>query len=121
MMMVGKARGHGDLFDLFSVGARNTDPETSHLAAARNPHSRTIDREKVLAAHADNPDGLTDFELAEIVDRQQTSAGKRRGELRDAGLIEETDMRRAAPSGSLAIVWRITASGVETLEQWRMV
>jgi len=43
--------------------------------------------------------------------RQQTSAGKRRGELRDAGYIEDGLMRRPAPSGSMAIVWCITAKG----------
>jgi hypothetical protein len=46
--------------------------------------------------HDANPDGLTDFELGAMVGRQQTSAGKRRGELRDLGYIEETALRRQA-------------------------
>lgn len=93
--------------DLLGPGARNSDPETSHRAAARDPDRKMRDRTAVLRAHYEHPDGLTDFELAEIVGRQQTSAGKRRGELRDMGLIEATELRRPAPSGSPAIVWRI--------------
>jgi hypothetical protein len=43
--------------------------------------------------------------------RQQTSVGKRRGELRDLGLIEDSNTARPAPSGALAIVWRLTEAG----------
>lgn len=102
-----------DLFNYQPVAARNTDPETSHQAAARSPNIKAKDRRSVLMAHAENPDGLTDFELAAIVNRQQTSAGKRRGELRDLGLIAMTELRRPAPSGSPSIVWRITDTGIK--------
>lgn len=91
--------------------ARRTDPETSHAAAARIKPIAGTDRERVLRAHARCPEGLSDYELADILERQQNSVGKRRTELRDAGLIEATDMRRLAPSGSKAIVWRITERG----------
>ena len=107
-----------DLFDAsdpFSPGGpgvRITDPETSWLAAYKTPWLRAHDRWNVLLAHVARPTGLTDFELGDIVGRQQTSAGKRRGELRDKGLIEATDLRRSAPSGSSAIVWRITTAGL---------
>lgn len=70
------------------MSARNTDPATSHLAAAANALIRAHDQREALLTHARHPTGLTDFELATIMRRQQTSAGKRRGELRDAGLIE---------------------------------
>lgn len=93
-------------------GARNSDPETSHAAANRATISSAIDRGKVLAVHASHPEGLTDFELATIMGRQQTSVGKRRGELRDLGLIEASESTRPAPSGSSAIVWRITSEGL---------
>ena len=83
---------------------RNTDPDTSHMAAAPD---RASDRIRVLEALKDAADnGLTDFELGVIVGRQQTSAGKRRGELRDLGFVYDSGLRRPAPSGSLAIVWR---------------
>lgn len=92
-------------------GARASDPTTSHDAFKRP--GRAVDRLKVLMVHAKHArDGLTDFELAELVRRQQTSAGKRRGELRDKGLIQETAHRRPAPSGTLAIVWKITPDGM---------
>lgn len=98
--------------DLFAPAARNTDPETSHAAASEHPDIRDNDRRLVLITHAAHPNGLTDFELAALLRRQQTSLGKRRGELRDMGLIEQTELRRPAPSGSSAIVWRITATGM---------
>lgn len=92
---------------------RPTDPDTSHAAAARKPSRRLIDRQACLVIHASHPAGLTDFELAVMMNRQQTSAGKRRGELRDAGYIEDSLIRRPAPSGSNAIVWRVTEAGRE--------
>jgi hypothetical protein len=74
---------------------------------------RNTDRRKALAALvAAGDDGLTDFELAARLSRQQTSSGKRRGELRDLGLVADTGRRRPAPSGSAAIVWAITPLGL---------
>jgi len=85
---------------------RRTDPDTSHEAALERAAEKRRDRDRVLAAiRAAQADGLTDYELADRVDRQQNSAGKRRGELRDAGLVRDSGRRRAAPSGSRAIVW----------------
>jgi hypothetical protein len=109
-----------DLVDFMArqaPAARATDPETSAQAADAHPWIRRVDRLAVLIAHANHPNGLTDFELADIVKRQQTSAGKRRGELRDLGMIEQTDERRAAPSGSMAIVWKITDIGREFVRE----
>jgi hypothetical protein len=83
---------------------RVTDPDTSHDAAALD---RARDRDRAYAALARAPEGLTDFELGAAIGRQQTSAGKRRGELRDAGLVVDSGERRPAPSGSRAIVWRL--------------
>jgi hypothetical protein len=87
--------------------ARLFDPETSHLAA--QDASRTADtvRARCLAALREaGTDGLTDFELAEKVGRQQTSAGVRRCELVKVGLVEWSGQTRPAPSGSQARVWR---------------
>lgn len=97
--------------DKFVGGYRNTDPETSVDAALRDLGRKATDRVLALAVHYANPRGLTDFELGDRMGRQQTSAGKRRGELRDLGLIEQTELRRLAPSGSPAIVWVITELG----------
>ena len=104
--------------DLFSgPGARRSDPDTSHLAADRYPKLRSTDRREALFVHARNRDGLTDFELGDLIGRQQTSAGKRRGELRDMGLIAATEERRPAPSGSPTIVWKITLEGVKVASE----
>jgi len=88
-------------------GARRSDPDTSQAAASANQSQRARDRDEVLRIHRLHPAGLTDFELAEIMGRAQTSVGKRRGELRDSGLIANSGQRRPAPSGSTAIVWRV--------------
>jgi hypothetical protein len=113
--------GMKDLFGdtLFGPGARLTDPDTSHKAANEHQLIRRRDRAAVLHVHAAHPRGLTDFELADIMNRQQTSVGKRRGELRDMNMIIETPERRAAPSGSSAIVWQITEYGVAMARQLR--
>lgn len=91
--------------DLWSM-ARSTDPDTSWAAAADALVNADTDRARVLEMHRAHPEGLTDFELAELMGRQQTSVGKRRGELRDRGLIEHAGFKRAAPSGSMSIVWK---------------
>ncbi len=66
---------------------RRDDHPTS-IDASRIP--RNTDRALVLEAHQQHPSGLTDFELAALLGRQQTSVGKRRGELVNAGLIIAT-------------------------------
>jgi hypothetical protein len=96
---------------LFAPTSRMADPDTARAAGNAHPSLRANDRHAALLAHAANPAGLSDFELADIMGRQQTSAGKRRGELRDLGFIEDSGLRRDSPSGSSAIVWRITSLG----------
>lgn len=91
--------------------ARASDPETSHTAAARASVRAATDRALVLRIHQQWTAGLTDFELAEIAGRQQTSLGVRRGDLRKAGLIRDSGLKRPAPSGSPATVWIITDEG----------
>jgi hypothetical protein len=86
--------------------ARRTDPATSWSAASDAGVNASTHRGRALAALRAAPDGLTDFELADLLGVQQTSIGKRRGELRDAGLVVDSGTRRPAPSGSAAIVWR---------------
>lgn len=88
-------------------GVRRSDPETSRAAAIGvNPTDRTI----AYNIHRAHPDGLTDDQLAELMGRRPTSAGKRRLELVEAGLIEATAERRPTRTGSSAIVWRAVAS-----------
>lgn len=88
---------------------RVNDPDT-----CQEPSDTRMSKGRLaaLTAHHAHPAGLTDFELADLVGSQQTSAGKRRGELVEAGLIVATTDRRPAPSGKPVIVWRITPLGV---------
>ena len=95
--------------------SRNSDPETCHIAAAsaalRASHGR------LRALRQLSYGARTDFELAAATGVIQSSIGKRRGELRDAGFVEAaigTDgktEKRPSDSGSPAIVWRITDKG----------
>ena len=96
--------------------ARHTDPDTSWDAAADALCNADTHRARVLATLRAHPGGLTDFELAELLGLQQTSAGKRRGELRDLGYVENSGRKRPAPSGSMSIVWRATGTNIEIEE-----
>lgn len=111
-------------FDWTAV--RSTDPETSRLAAIYTFPNVGRDRARVLVAlAAAGAAGLTDFELERETGIKQTSCGKRRGELRDDGLVQALStpdgehpcgrrpVRRLAPSGTPAQVWAVTPAGVE--------
>lgn len=89
--------------------ARATDPSTSHEAAKTATSNAAKGRQIALVLLTLNPSGLTDFELAKLSGWQQTSIGKRRGELRDAGQVIDSGERRPAPSGAAAIVWKIAS------------
>jgi len=99
---------------------RRTDPDTSRMAAyLANVTAGTL-RAKCLLALADaGDDGLTDFELGHWVGRQQTSAGKRRGELVALGLVVKTTEKRPTPSRAFAAVWRITEAGRARAQELR--
>jgi len=112
---------------------------TLEYALAHQPMTRTRDRSTSITAAAsvrvtesqmlalrtlsENPNGLTDFELADLTHRQQTSIGKRRVDLYHVGLVDAaTDeqgnlLKRPAPSGSPATVWRITPAGLTYLNE----
>jgi hypothetical protein len=105
--------------------ARGTDPVTSHQAAGVAARGAAGDRLVVLRLLGAHPAGLTDFELAGLAPRdargrarQQTSLGKRRGELVHQGLVAAApgpDNWRAATTGAKAMVWRITRTGRDVL------
>ena len=115
-----------EAFNFDEPAARPTDPDTSHGAAVialhRSAGNRRIALAELVRAGAE---GLTDFELAARTNIAQTSIGKRRGELRDAGLVTALmtpcvehpsgwrPVTRSAPSGTPARVWVITDLGIE--------
>lgn len=96
---------------------RATDPETSRQAARRAARGMSAGQLAALRALAAHPDGLTDFELAAITGRQQTSIGCRRKDVCRAGLAESTGNTRPSPTGSPATVWRITAAGLDYMRR----
>lgn len=88
------------------------DPETARQAARDAAKRAPILRERALVElAAAGDDGLTDWELSLSLDVLRTTAGKRRGDLVAADLVEQTSDRRPTDTGSLAVVWRITESG----------
>jgi len=102
-------------------GSRNSDPSTSHDAANHAAKWAHKGRLEVLILLYEKP--MTDHELAARTGHPQTSSGKRRGECRDAGYVEVAldgrgeEVKRATPTGSMALVWQLTAAGRAFFEQ----
>ena len=90
--------------------ARLTDPVTSHEAARSVAPRAGTDRAKVLQTLLDAGQPITDFKLAELLGRAQTSVGVRRGELTRQGLVEAAGIG-TSPSQSKCITWRLTVEG----------
>lgn len=122
-----------DLFAAFGVGvdppdprgmARTSDPDTSKGAAIVSLFNLKDNRRLALMAlYAAGDYGATDFELQAATGVGQTSIGKRRGELRDAGLVrracDENGKGLSRPStttGTASGVWCLTAAGVIAAE-----
>lgn len=84
---------------------RRTDPDTSRLAAnaasSRSPTQRTQVWQALLELG-----NATDYELSRHLSILRSSAAKRRQELTDVGLVEDTGLRRPTDTDSPAIVWR---------------
>ncbi len=93
--------------------ARNTDPDTSHGAAASMRGVAGMQRKRImqfLAQHnpADYNAGEIDVELGWPV----STAGRRMGELRRAGLVCKIEKRGTPVGGRLAYTYVITHEGV---------
>ena len=87
---------------------RPTDPDTSHRAASTASRRGPNQRLRVWQA-LQTLGTATDYELSTATGLLRSSAGKRRQELTDLGLVEATDERRRTDTGSLAVVWRPVA------------
>lgn len=84
-------------------GARNTDPDTSHLAAERSPEDDFRQRERLLVEwFRAGRDGLTDPEAAERAGLLHRTYWKRAGEMREPS--------RAAPG------WAVETGGIALLQ-----
>lgn len=97
--------------------ARITDPDTAHQAAwtATNTDHRTVYTAILAAVHEHGP--LTDYHLSLHVTRRtgtpilRTSVGKRRGDLRDMGLMCNSGYRAKTDTNTTAIRWALTPAG----------
>jgi len=96
----------GSLFDTTGMH-RVPDRDTSIAAARSAASSAGKSRALALEILRNHPKGLTDFELADLAGMQQTSIGKRRGELVAQGLVRDSGRRRPSTTGSPAIVWEV--------------
>lgn len=91
--------------------SRASDPATSKAAALDNLPRSGSQKSRVLSALVRHQAGLTDYELGLAIGVLRSSAGKRRQELEELGLIERTGGTRPTDTGSDALIWRLTDAG----------
>lgn len=92
---------------------RNTDPETSRQGAQSVAYRAGSQKAKLLQAYADAGErGLTSEQAAEIADLMRTGYWKRASELRQDGLIAETDQTRTGTAGVAQMIYVITSLGL---------
>lgn len=88
--------------------ARKSDPSTSIEAANANQEIRGEQRKRVYDYLVSvGAKGATDYEIAQACGILRTSAGKRRKELVDMGLVEYAGFSRRTDTGASARVWRV--------------
>jgi hypothetical protein len=93
-------------------------PATEAEAAKKAQERAPVMRERALLALADAHDyGMTDFELSTALHCLRTTAGKRRGELRDQGPVERTEKRRLTDTATSGTVWKVTEDGLRVAQQ----
>lgn len=112
-----------EIEEFIRTSSRRTDPSTSRQAAEKVAPKASKGRMAVLGALLVRP--MTDFETAAVIGSIQQSAGKRRGEARDAGWVQVAldgngdQVKRMSPHGSAALVWEITESGREAYAEYQ--
>jgi hypothetical protein len=116
------------LFD-FSVreAVRASDPESSRMAAEYiRPHVVRDCREVLAVHYKHRATGLDDFELAELMNRKQTSVGVRRGNLADSEKFDPPLIKALGePRHSTSPLtqrkvqcWQITEAGIAEHERY---
>ncbi len=101
-------KNQSDGFDLFTTApnpvARNSDPETSHEAAASMVNEAEAQRRQILY-HLRTKGPRTADELDEELNLRDTSAGRRLPELEVVFLARPTEEKRKTRSGRRARIW----------------
>lgn len=106
---------------LWPVTPPSNGTDTSDAAAAsltleqiNDGHRRVLN---ALWRHRER--GLTDEEIQHLGGLNPSTERPRRGELVEAGMVEETEERRATKSGRMAKVWKLTASALDAAARAR--
>lgn len=102
-------RGLWDTATPMAGTARRTDPDTSQIAATRNPVRRGTHRHQImqafLTAVSSDPPGLTAEQATDLAGlNPRSSPWKRVSELHEQGWLTDTGERRITQSGSPAMV-----------------
>ena len=84
---------------------RETDFDTARMAAKKASKRGPNQRQRVLE-HLQAVGEATDYEIGQALGILRSSAAKRRQELTEAGLVEDSNKRRNTDTGTSAIVWR---------------
>lgn len=85
---------------------RTTDFDTPR-AAAKKASKRGPNQRQAVLAYLQRVREATDYEIGEGLGILRSSAAKRRQELVELGLVEDSQKRRNTDTGTAAIVWRI--------------
>ena len=86
--------------------ARNTDPITSHMAAAAVVHSDQIAAQRIqMYELVSEYQGRTSMELAELCEFDRYQLARRLPELREKGRVESRGMRKCRITGREAMTW----------------
>jgi hypothetical protein len=96
---------------LDSPGARTSDPYTSKEAGADQTPRKNGPRHAFVLLFLDAHPDSTDDDIHEAMGGAYSTPGKRRGELRDAGLVEMTGEGKT-PFGKKAIRWSLSDLGM---------
>jgi hypothetical protein len=98
--------------------SRSNDRDTARAAGERT--NLTEGQRKVLIALAGaGSRGLIDHDHERLCGLIPTSAGKRRLELMQAGLVIDSGQRRATSTGTAAIVWTLSDAGRQVAKSMR--
>lgn len=88
--------------------ARNSDPDTSHLAALAVEGERANKLENiVLQALRDHPDGLTNHELVAVTGITWNTITPRVHPLVRKRFVVDSGLRKMGPKGKRVIVWKL--------------
>jgi predicted ArsR family transcriptional regulator len=96
--------------------ARTSDPDTSFSAAASVEGIAPRHMKVCFAALAASAGGLTSQEIADATGLDHWAVTRRVADLKNAGSVEDSGVRRKNRSGRSAAVWRVVSKQLEMFE-----